>query len=63
MEFSHIQENTMPQKVLSTLFVKNVKADPVKVTDFSDSEIDAHGKDKTRFSAPRVATRTQVLGG
>ena len=49
MEFSHIQENTMPVKTLNTLFVKNVKPDTGKSIDYSDQEIDAHGKMRGGF--------------
>ena len=39
----------MPVKTLNTLFVKNVKPDASRATDYSDRELDTHGKMRRGF--------------
>ena len=39
----------MPQKSLSTLFIKHLKPDPAKVIDYCDQEIDRHEKMRKGF--------------
>jgi hypothetical protein len=42
-------KETNMRKVLNALFIKNVKADPLQVTDFSDMEIDSFGQARKGF--------------